>query len=69
MLVIVVVTFFIDVVGSKSLLLAVVIIRVLVALVLIGGSGRDGVRWYHLSLSLLVVNHDCLGVGCPRPHW
>ena len=68
MLVIVVVTFFVDVVGSKSLSLAVVIVRVLVALVLIGGSSRDGIRWYHLSSSLSVVNHDRLGVGRPRPH-
>ena len=67
MLVIVVVMFFVDVVGSK-LSLAVVIVRVLVALVLIGGSGRDGIRWYHLSLSLSVVNHDRLGVGHPCPH-
>ena len=61
-------TFFVDVVGSKSLSLAVVIVRVLVALVLISGSGRDGVRRYHLSSSLSVVNHDRLGVGHPRPH-
>ena len=60
--------FFVDVVGSKSLSLAVVIVRVLVTLVLIGGGGRDGVRRYHLSSSLSVVNHDHLGVGRPRPH-